>query len=498
MTANKKALLGSARAIFWALFLMSLIFSSFPFFPPAIGGEALVRPLAIYPLLILIALVTIPYLFTRRLPATLISLLPFLIAVIASSAISLLLGIDTAQGVSLSSRLLRALVTLFLGVAIYFTVSIYPQSPEDMKTSLRWLYVGFSIALFWGSLQAFYVIRFQPRYFEFLGEIQRYISTRRLFDNRISGPTYEPNWFAQQISFLLLPWLLAAILSGQTVFRWRWRWVTIEWFLLLWSLAVLIFTFSRAGLAVMAAVIFLGLLFFRHARSGARKAARTKRAVWGRRLVEAGIILMIVIGLVFAAGKDNTFFSRIWDYSPQTNNPTLFEYIRYLGFGARVMYSDTAYRIYDAYPLTGIGLGNYAFFFNDYLKINNLALYPEVLRIVTPEKGVNTLITPKNLYMRLLAETGLIGMATFVAFMLAILGCAVYLRLSSEPEEKFWGTAGLLGIIAFSLSAMSYDSFAIPNMWVVFGLITAAANLSRRTAIRKAESPLPAPAPSTG
>jgi len=490
MTTDKKSLLGSSRAFFWALFLMTLTFSSFPYFPPAMGGEALVRPLAIYPLLILLILVTIPYLFTKRLPTTLISFLPFVIAVVASSAISLLIGIDATQGVSLTSRLLRALITLLLGAAIYFTVSVYPQSPEDMKASLRWLYIGFSIALFWGSLQAVYVIHFQPRYFKVLGDIQQFFSTRRLFDNRVSGPTYEPNWFAQQIGLLLLPWLLASVLSGHTVFRWRWRWITIEWFLLLWSLAVLVFTFSRAGLAVMAALIFLGWLLFRPARRGTKKVQKPKRVVWVRHLLEAGVILAIVTGLVFAAGSNNTFFSRIWDYTSEAQRPTLFEYVRYLGFGARVMYSDTAYRIYNAYPLTGIGLGNYAFFFNEYLKINNLALYPEVLRIVTPEKGINTLITPKNLYMRLLAETGLIGLATFVAFLLAIAGCAIYMRLSLRPEEKFWGTAGILGIIAFSLSAMSFDSFAIPNMWVVFGLITAAANLSFRNARDKEQNAL--------
>jgi O-antigen ligase len=104
-----------------------------------------------------------------------------------------------------------------------------------------------------------------------------------------------------------------------------------------------------------------------------------------------------------------------------------------------------------------------------------LAQTPEVLRLVTPDVGRNRLITPKNLYFRLLAETGLVGTAFFLAFVTAILGCALYLWLSSDRDQKFWGTAGLLGLLAFALSAFSYDSFAIPNMWVVFGLITAAA-----------------------
>jgi hypothetical protein len=53
--------------------------------------------------------------------------------------------------------MLRAWVTLGLGLAIYLTVSLMAHSPEELRSSLKWLYVGFSAALFWGSLQAVYV-----------------------------------------------------------------------------------------------------------------------------------------------------------------------------------------------------------------------------------------------------------------------------------------------------------------------------------------------------
>jgi len=48
------------------------------------------------------------------------------------------------------------------------------------------------------------------------------------------------------------------------------------------------------------------------------------------------------------------------------------------------------------------------------------------------------------------------------------------LWLSPNNEQKFWGAVSLLGLTAFILSAFTFDSFVIPNMWVVFGLITAA------------------------
>jgi O-antigen ligase len=487
-TATLKFPLESLVKIIWALFLIALPVTSFPFFPPAMGGGALVRPLSIFPLLVLLALVTLPSLFTRPVPRTLIALVPFALAALASSLLSLLRGVEPSLGVPVAERLARALITLGIGGAIYFSVALIPRSPEDLRASLRWLYAGFGIALLWGSLQAIYVVHFSPTYFNWISDIQQFISTRRLFNMRISGMTYEPNWFAEQISFLLLPWLLSAVLTGYSAFRWRWRWLTLEWFLLAWALLVLPFTFSRAGLAVLVALAFVGILFFRPKRKPGNQDSRSARLPgWARRTIEAGAVVLVLSGFIFFAGANNSFFSRIWDYWSDIKETSLTGYFEYLGFGARFTYSETALRIYQEHPVFGVGLGNYAFYFEEMLPDRPLAQTPEVLRLVTPDVGRDRLITPKNLYFRLLAETGLVGMAFFLAFVIAILGCALYLWLSSDRDQRFWGTAGLLGLLAFALSAFSYDSFAIPNMWVVFGFITAAAWVYRSQPLSQME-----------
>ena len=100
-------------------------------------------------------------------------------------------------------------------------------------------------------------------YFELLSQIQRMISIRKLFPTRISGLTYEPNWFAEQIAFLLMPWLFTAVFSGYTVFNWRtrWRWLSVELILLGWSTIVLIFTFSRTGMILLGLQLILVFLF---------------------------------------------------------------------------------------------------------------------------------------------------------------------------------------------------------------------------------------------
>ena len=461
--------------IAWALFLVTLPVTSFPHFPKVMGGSALVRPLSLFPLILLVLLVTLPHLVRRPMPRTLIILIPFILVAMASSLISTLRGIETTSSVTTFGRILRALFTLGIGAAMYFAVSLYSRTVDELRASLRWLYIGFALALLWGSLQAVYVIQFDSAFFHSLAKLQAFISSRKLFTTRVSGMTYEPNWFAAQISFLLMPWLLAAVLTGYSAFRWRWRWLTIEWLLLVWAVAVLIFTFSRAGLAILFLLAFTGFLFFRGQRISQSGTGLRGRRLWLRRLIEAGAVVAALLAIIFVASLKNPFFARIWNYWRVVENVSLGDYFEYLGFGARFRYSDTAYRIYEAYPVLGVGLGNYAFYFPDMMPDESLATSPELLRLIVPEGNRERLITPKNFYLRLLAETGLVGMAAFAAFFTAILGCALFLWLSPGREQAFWGRASLLGLVAFLPSALSFDSFAIPNMWVVFGLITSAA-----------------------
>jgi O-antigen ligase len=479
-----KRVIALVSKVCWILFLVTLPITSFPFFPDNIGGGTLVRPLSIYPLLVLLVLIILPRFFTKPIPKTLLSLLPFIIIAVASSLLAALQGIENLQGVSVVSRMFRALVTLGVGTAVYLAVTLWPEKKEDLNFSLRWLYIGFMAALTWGSLQAVYVLRFTPRWFDLMSAAQKFVSTRKLFTNRVSGLTYEPNWFADQISFLLLPWLMASVLSGNTVFKWRWRRVTIELLLLVWALAILPFTFSRAGLLVMLALVLAGILFFRSRKSGESTEEKQRRKFPWRRIGEGAVLIAVLGTVIFFAGSRNEFFARIWEYWQRAPNEGyaryLVNYFEYLGFGARFTYTETAYQVYEDYPILGVGLGNYAFYFNEKLSDKPLAAIPEVLRLVVPDSGTNRLITPKNLILRIMAETGILGLAAFIAFIMAILGCALYLWLSPDSEVKFWGVGGMLSLIAFGLVVYSFDSFAIPNMWVVFGLITAAMRMSRK------------------
>jgi O-antigen ligase len=368
-----------------------------------------------------------------------------------------------------------------LGCGFYLAVAVIPDTPERLRSSLRWMIIGFGVALFWGTLQAIYVLKFHPVYFDLLKQLQQLVSIRRLFPTRISGMTYEPNWFAEQITFLLMPWLFTAVFSRYSVFRWRWRWLSVELIMLVWAAVVLIFTFSRSGMILLALQLLIVFLF----RSGSKKATSFSnqivrwKFIW-KRFVQASLVLVILAGIIFAAGSLNNYFSRLWNYwidEESTGN-----YLQYIAFDQRftywaTAYWATAYSIYADYPLLGIGLGNFTYYLEEYLPDNPLHPTPELLTKLTPEEGRSQLSTVKGFFPRLLAETGILGTATFLGFLLALVGCVSFLVMANGADIRFWGLAGSLALAVFLVVSFSFDSFSVPNMWVVFGFITAAAQI---------------------
>jgi hypothetical protein len=455
------------QKVLWAVFLVTLPVTSFPFFPGFMGGDAQVRPLALYPLFLLMVLSTLPQLLTQKLPSTLIPFFVFGIVALISTAWAFTRGIDPPLDVTVASRALRTLVTLAMGGLFYLTVSLIPRDSEDLRFTLTWLYLGYALVLVWASFQIVYILKFNRTYFNFLNDLQKLVSTRKLFDKRVSGMTYEPSWFAEQLTFVLMPLLFASVLSNYSVFRWRYRWVSIEMILLGWSAVALLFTYSRSGLALFIILVIVSLIMATW--RGATRLGRPWRQ-WGKLFVRIGFVLVVICAVIFVAAQRNHYFSRLWGY--WTDEESEGSYLYYIAFDQRFAYWETAYRIFSDYPGLGVGLGNFTFYFDEYLPYRQYR-NPELLMKLVPEDGRNQVVTVKNFMLRILTETGILGTAMFLSFLVALAGCVLYLLLSDSQEGNFWGRAGLLGLVAFVAVSFSIDSFAIPNSWVVFGLITA-------------------------
>ena len=448
----------------WVLLLLGLPISSFSHFPPALGGNAQVRPFSLYPLVVLAFVVALPALFRRRLSAAALWLFVFTAVAVVASSLFVLRDIAPVNGVHPPARVVRALLTLAIGAAFYFTVAFMPRTKEQLASTLRWLYAALAWSLAWGTFQIGYILTHSYSWYLAANHLQRLISTRNLLTRRISGPAYEPNWFASQIALVFMPWLVASVLTGKSVFKIRWRWLTVEALLTVWAFGVLLFTYSRAGLATGLLVLFLGLVLH-----------PSRRLSFGKRALIGGGLAALAAAALFLLGKTNSYFARIWTYW----GLPLEKYIYFLGMKGRFAYWKAAYITYLQHPFLGVGLGNFGFYFAKNVTPQPLGIDHELLKALLPGSGYG-IATPKNMYVRILAETGLLGFVTFFAYWLASLRDGLRMFVAAHPEARFWGFGALLGFAALLIDAVSFGSFAVADLWVFLGLIAAAGNVFLR------------------
>jgi O-antigen ligase len=78
---------------------------------------------------------------------------------------------------------------------------------------------------------------------------------------------------------------------------------------------------------------------------------------------------------------------------------------------------------------------------------------------------------PKNLYVRLLAETGLIGFFLFLAFQFHVLGDMLALLHRKEAWARFAVVAGVFAWFAITFYNFTQDSLATPNIWLISGIL---------------------------
>lgn len=464
MTLNSAGL----SRILWGLALLTLPVTSFRWFP-FLGEGTLVRPLSLYPLALLlpVLLLQIWKHDQKRIywSNAFIALGAFVLFVFAATSFGTVLDVIPLRGQEYFERAIRAFVTLFIGL-IFFVCAIWMNRDEaDFRFSLRWILVGLCLTIAWSGLQAvtFYTGLLDK---EMVTHWQLAFSMRELVrTNRISGFAYEPAWLAGQLATIFIPFLFASILTNFHVTRFKW----LEPVLLAFSLLILLATYSRGGLLTMVAASGLTLLFF------GRQAAHS---IWawfvhgfrGRILdmsLRFGIIVAVlaVLAGAFLFLGQKSFFRRLWEIDATS----LSEYIVDINAGARGAYSAGAFAAYQEHPWAGVGLGASGFYIYPNLPDWSLTTVTEIAKQLAPESRLFP--NPKNLYVRLLAETGLIGFFLFLAFQFYVLGDMLSLYQFKHPWSRFAAVAGVFAWLAITFYNFTQDSLTTPNIWLVSGMM---------------------------
>ena len=450
----------------WGAALVTLPITSFRYFP-LLGDATYVRPLSLYPIALLLPVLLVQLLQKKTsVPraGTLVPLLAFVLIALAATGIGLLLDPLPLRGQGYVGRVVRAWATLAIGLSFFVTAIWMNRNEEDLRFSLKWLLAGFVMDILWSGVQglAFYTPLLKK---VTVTHWQRLFSMRELVKtNRVSGMAYEPAWLAGQIATVYLPWLFASLLTRVHITRFKW----LEVILLGFAGLLLLATFSRGGLLTAAGALVLTFLLV---------GREELRAVWNwfisgfqggnQWLLRVGLILLF-IGALAGAGlflSQKGYITRLFN----TQAESLEEFVIENSAGARAAYTFGALGAYQDSPLTGVGLGASGFYIYDHLPDWALTTVPEIARQLSPENGLYP--NPKNLYVRLLAETGLIGLFVFMAFLFSVLGEALTAWRSQMTFGRYLGIAGIFSWFAVALYNVTQDSFATPNIWINFGIL---------------------------
>ncbi len=492
---NARRALHSFIDISWAAFLIFLPFTSIPIFEKILGS--IVSPLSAVPLVILILAWFVPYILHHgKVPIESLPLIVFALAAIASCALGFFIDVPSMKGKNIFDQEIRALFTLALGLAFYLVVASFPKDEEHFNKTLRWIHIGGVILILWSFGQVYFMVfnsgRLPGWYLLLQGIVSSKTPGLKYIVYRLTGLAYEASWVSLQLMILYIPLWLSATIQRVSVFKLRLFFLSVENILLAAGFIVFFFTSPRISLI---GLFLVGCFLFwkinqriHHAIMqwlGAHWHVSYQRAAIARSGV--AVVLGIVMFLlyfsaafwgVYTIGKHDSrvgllFKNRI--SSEDIKGIVTFDeatYIRIgfqLAFGERVTYWLTGFNVFGNYPLFGVGLGNTGFFFPKQMPVIGLSS----VEIRTLFYIDNSLPNTKSLWFRLLSETGLVGFGLFLSWLVFLWRSAAIATHSEHHFTRLIALAGQFSLLAFIAEGLSVDSFAMPYIWIVAGLISA-------------------------
>ncbi len=487
--------------ILWFLILIGLPLTSFPLLHRLTG--AIVAPFSAIPLGLLALIWLVFYVMHRgKFPQEWVPLLYFVVITIAVSALGFFLNGFYLKGSDFFDQTLRAFITLAIGLSFYLVFSVYPRNERAIRQTLVFIYIGGIFLMTWALLEVILLRRFERvidlpdwtlkvRYFLAVQSPNVY------YTNRVTGFAYEPSWFVRQFNLIFFPLWLSASYQRKSLFKYRLWWIQMEDLLIIPALIIFFFSAPRVGLLAFLMILgYLGILIFKGAHHWLVNGYLKRRKPSGNREVlvrsalgflTAVVLLVLAVGLltgfvVFASRWDNRYIL-FFTGSPLFEDVSFFPVTeaslltlgRRLAFYERLIYWFSGWRIFHDYPF-GVGLGNAGFYFIE--RMHGIAYNSLEMRDIVFRAG--SLPNIKNIWIRLLAETGFIGFVLFVVWLFILWRSAGFLRKSTSNIFKILGLAGRLCLAAYVMEGFSMDSFAMPYLWVMAGLISAGAVLVRK------------------
>jgi hypothetical protein len=482
--------------ILWRALLVSLPFTSLPILSRLFGGTS-VAPLSLVFLALLAVIFFIPnFLKLRTLPRESLPLLVFVLLALISCGLAYFRPIPSFREIPIWRNQLEGLVTLAMGIGFYLITLAMITKKSDMLSSLKWLNIGGLIILASALVQMADWQIGGAGYSQSLLNLQTQLSASGLlYPRRAAGLAFEPSWLAHQLNALYLPLWLGMSLSGYSAYKFRLlKRITIENLLLIGGLLTLFYSFSRVGwltMVLLAAYILFRAAnrLFNHWLEGSASMQHAKspriRKFFYKLLLWIGLALLLVLVVLFLGWILTRLDPRMEDLFDlnRLRQFGILGWASQLMFAERLIYWISGFQVYLRYPLFGTGFGGMGYFFEQVVPEFGYKL-PEIIKALVSESFIPN---SKNLWVRLLAETGIVGMSAFTTWLVLHWQRAKQLERSGRDALAVaFGLVGQLFLLALLMEGFSLDTFGLPYYWIAIGLLASVGRLRENTPVEPA------------
>lgn len=465
----------------WDALVFFLPVTSLPLLSKVMGGTD-VAPLSAAFLAILVLIWLIPHIIhSRGVPTHSIPLIVFVLLAMVSSLLAFFLPVPSFKSEGLWKNELTNFISLGIGVCFFLVASLWISDEEKLARFFRIVNISGALALLYSLIQVVFIFILKqtpPALANFQDMIS---SSRTLFVGRINGLTFEPSWLAHQLNMFYIPIWLGLSVKKISFHKFRLARVSLENILLAVSLGVLFLSKSRIGwLAFLAYSAYLILRLMDHFRNSislkiTQKAGKNRSArIWGT-LFNIGfwfVLILVLQGILILAGwvltKVDPRMVQLFDLKA-ISELGLLGWSSRLVFAERIVYWIAGFQVFVQHPLFGVGLGNSGYFIPQTIGAFGYSL-TEILRIFVSNAF---LPNPKNLWVRILAETGIAGFSVFVSWLWVEWKTARSNEKMRSPLAQAVGLMGQIVVIGLIVEGFSLDTFALPYYWMTLGLVVA-------------------------
>jgi len=268
---------------------------------------------------------------------------------------------------------------------------------------------------------------------------------------RIAGPLSDPNFYAQ---------ILVALVPLALYRAWDERRAVLK------------------ALGVLALALIGGALVFTYSRGGAVAAGLVLALAALDKKVRLRLVLpavaLVVLLLLWAPAEFGGRLETLERLLPDEDEEAVTVHAE-SSFEQRKLLMGTAWEMFDAHPVVGVGAGNYSEHFDEFSAHVGSA---------TPSyENFAERRYPHNLYLEVAAETGTLGLVAFLltvgGALLSALVAARHFRNKGDPGAASLASSVALALAGYLASSLFLHGHYIQHLWLLVALAAAARNVSR-------------------